>query len=225
LGRFAAGIAHEINNPLEGMANYLHLLDADLHDGSVDEARRWLPRLREGIDRAAGTVRQVLSFAEPGQGAKLSTDLGDIAERTLHFLRRHPDCVHIRLHRHNSDTVEVLGDPQTLGQLVLNLVLNACQAQERDGEVEVRVAAVDPDRAELVIEDRGPGFPEAIRQHLFEPFQSGRGSLGLGLAVCLGIVVDHGGEISVADRDDGPGSRVRVLLPLADHASNPKGHR
>ena len=225
LGRFAAGIAHEINNPLEGMANYLHLLDADLHVGSVDDARRWLPRLREGIDRAAGTVRQVLSFAEPGQGVKRSTDLSDIVERTLHFLRRHPDCVHIRLRRHGSDIVEVLGDPQTLGQLVLNLVLNACQAQGRDGEVEVRVAAIGQGHAELLVEDRGPGFPEAIRQHLFEPFQSGRGSLGLGLAVCLGIVVDHGGEIRVEERDDGPGSRVRVLLPLVSHASNPKGHR
>lgn len=211
LGRFGAGIAHEINNPLEGMANYLHLLDDDLRSGAIDDARRWVPRLREGIDRAAGAVRQVLRFAEPGHGEKTAMDLARVVERTVEFLRGHPDCRNVEIRLRTPSTLPMEGDAQTLGQLVLNLVLNACQAQPEGGEIEVLASGADP--IELVVQDRGPGFPAAVMENLFEPFQSTRGSLGLGLAVCRGIVVDHGGEISVAPRVDGAGSRVRVTLP------------
>jgi signal transduction histidine kinase len=212
LGRFAAGIAHEINNPLEGMANYLHLLSDDLERGSPADARRWLPRLHEGIDRAAGTVRQVQRFAEPGRGDKRAMDLVEVVESTVAFLRGHPDCAKVELRTRSTGSVPLVGDPQTLGQLVLNLVLNACQAQPKGGQVEVRSERHE-DGAELLVLDRGPGFPPAVLEHLFEPFQSTRGSLGLGLAVSHGIVVDHGGRITVSGRGDGAGTQVRVVLP------------
>ncbi len=214
LGRFAAGIAHEINNPLEGMSNYLDLLAGDLNSGSADGARRWLPRLREGIDRAAGTVRQVLALAQPGRGDKRPLDLADVAQRTVEFLRRHPDCREAEIRVRAERPVAMTGDPQTLGQLVLNLVLNACQARRRGGEVEVLVRQDGDGDGELIVLDRGPGFPPAVLERLFEPFQSARGSLGLGLAVCHGIVTDHGGRIIVSARDDGAGSKVRVVLPI-----------
>lgn len=214
LGRFAAGIAHEINNPLEGMANYLHLLEDDLERGAQEDARRWLPRLREGIDRAAGTVRQVLRFAQPGRGEKQQIDLVEVVEGTVEFLRGHPDCRNVALRTDTPATLPLCGDPQTLGQLVLNLVLNACQAQPTGGEVEVRArpASAGGGEVELEVLDRGPGFPAAVVEHLFEPFQSTRGSLGLGLPVSHGIVIGHGGRIEVNARAGG-GARVRVLLP------------
>lgn len=222
LGRFAAGIAHEINNPLEGMANYLQLLSDDLESGSVDDARRWLPRLREGIDRAAGTVRQVLRFAVPGRGEKRAADLAEVVESTAAFLRGHPDCRGVTITTRTPGSLPFEGDAQTLGQLVLNLVLNACQAQSAGGEVEVRACRAeddtdengDGDSDELVLEvlDRGPGFPSEARDELFEPFRSTRGSLGLGLAVCQDISSDHGGRISLGDRVGG-GAVVRVTLP------------
>ncbi len=214
LGRFAAGLAHEINNPLEGMANYLHLLEEDLERGVPDSARRWLPRLREGIDRAAGTVRQVLRFAQPGRAEKRQIDLAEVVEGTVEFLRGHPDCQNVALRTGPTTALPLCGDPQTLGQLVLNLVLNACQARPSGGEVEVRARQTKGEAEEVVLEvlDRGPGFPSTVVEHLFEPFQSTRGSLGLGLAVCHGIVIDHGGRIEVDNREAG-GARVRVVLP------------
>lgn len=211
LGRFAAGIAHEINNPLGGMANYLHLLSEDLESGSYDNARGWLPRLREGIERAAGTVRQVLSFAEPGRGEKRPMDLTEVVESTLSFLRGHPDCRGVALSARTPRSLDLVGDPQTLGQLVLNLVLNACQAQPGGGEVEVR-AERKGETVELEVLDRGSGFPPELEETLFEPFHSTRGSTGLGLAVCHGIVTDHGGRITVGKREGG-GAAVRVALP------------
>ena len=109
----------------------------------------------------------------------------------------------------------MIGDPQTLGQLIFNLVLNACQAQPGGGEVEVVVKPAegeDRQGLELEVLDRGPGISPAVRDRLFEPFQSTRGSIGLGLAICHGIAVDHGGIITTSPRAGG-GTRFCVLLP------------
>lgn len=235
LGRFAAGIAHEIANPLEGMANYLQLVRDDLEAGRVDDARAWLPRLDEGIERAAGTVRQVLDFAEPGRGARDTLDLRAVVERAVVFARGHPDCRDVAIRVEGPSELPILGDSVTLGQLALNLLLNACQAQEPSpegaGEVEVRLHVEGPvegsvenevgdaARAVIRVRDRGPGFPPEIAANPFEPFRSTRGSTGLGLVVCHGIVTEHGGEISVGAREDGPGAEVVVRLPRAREAA------
>lgn len=211
LGRFAAGMAHEINNPLEGMANYLQLLREDLATGRPDEARQWLPRLAEGIDRVARTVRQVLHFGEPGSTQNEQLDLARVLERTVDFLGGHPDCQDVSLRLHGPDELVLEGDPVSLEQLVLNLVLNACQSQG-GGEVEI-LASGHPDHLEVAVLDRGPGFAPEVLENLFEPFQSTRGSSGLGLAVCHGIVMRHQGQIEVRERLPGPGSEVRVRLP------------
>jgi signal transduction histidine kinase len=105
----------------------------------------------------------------------------------------------------------------TLGQLTLNLLLNALQAEPADGPVEV-AAREDAGTIVLEVRDRGPGVAPAVRDHLFEPFTSTRGSSGLGLAVCKGIVDDHGGTIAVGDREGG-GAVFTVRLPRATTAA------
>lgn len=212
LGRFAAGMAHEINNPLEGMANYLQLLREDLEAGRGQEAREWLPRLDEGLDRVAGIVRQVLHFAEPGSAAHEPVDLAAVLARTVDFLRGHPDCRNAGLQVRCPSELHLDGDRVSLGQLVLNLVLNACQAQPDGGEVEI-VARGEDEMVVLQVLDRGPGIAPEIRDRLFEPFQSTRGSSGLGLAVCHGIVARHHGRIEACDRQPGPGAEIIVHLP------------
>ncbi len=217
LGRFAAGIAHEINNPLEGMGNYLQLLGDDLDRGSIAGAQRWVPRLREGIDRTAGTVRQVLSFAEPGRAGNSRVDLGEVITRAVGFLRGHPDSqdasIEIRIDQ-ETEPLWVIGDAQTLGQVILNLVLNSCQVQLGTlPDVEVH-ARREGGRVVVLVLDRGPGFDPELKERLFEPFQSGRGSIGLGLAVCQSIVLGHGGHITATNRDNG-GACVRVDLPAS----------
>lgn len=212
IGRFAAGIAHEINNPLEGMANYAQLLSEDLENGRFTEARKWLPRLREGIDRAAGTVRQVLRFAEPGSRDHQPIDLAEILKRTVDFVRGHPDCRGTVIRLSAPPTLPLVGDARTLGQVVLNLVLNACQAQGEGGEVDV-VARSLPEAIDLRVLDRGPGFAPEVAERLFEPFVSLRGSTGLGLAVSRTIVLEHGGTIAAGRRADGPGAELSVSLP------------
>ena len=228
VGRLAAGMAHEINNPLEGMANYLTVLEEDLGRGAADDAAQWTPRLREGLDRAAGVLRQVLAFSDPGKGPKEPVDLTRVIDQTVDFVSSNPAFRTVDISwQAPIGPITVQANPTALGQLVLNLLLNACEAHlERepsgthgsegaaDGPIRVTCATVDhPPRAVFEVADRGPGFDQEILDHLFEPFFSGRGSSGLGLAVCHGIVQDLGGTIVAANRDEG-GARFRVELPL-----------
>ncbi len=214
VGRLAAGMAHEINNPLAGMSNYLSLLEEDLRDGRTAEAPALVARVREGLARAAAIVRQVLAFSDPGRAPKAPLDLRGVLAETVEFVRGNPAFRGLAV-RLDGDAGElpVRGNRITLGQLFLNLILNACQGQPDGGEVEVRA-----ERAEgivvVTVADRGPGLAPEVLDHLFEPFTSTRGSTGLGLAVCHGIATDHGGEIRGANRPGG-GALFEVRLPPA----------
>lgn len=219
LGRMAAGFAHEINNPLEGMANYLDLLSDDLRQGRVEASSRWIERLRQGLDRTAGSVRKILAFADPGTdphgGDRDRLDLTTLVRETMDFVRDQGAFDGVRLDASLPDTpVWISGDRVTLGQLLLNLLLNAAQAQPDGGEIELGLTA-EAESATIRVADRGPGLDPEVEEHLFEPFVSTRGSTGLGLAVCHGIARDHGGSVEGANRPDG-GARFVVRLPRGE---------
>jgi len=226
VGQLAAGVAHEINNPLEGISNYLSLLEEDLREGRVDDARSLVGRVREGLTRVASVTRRMLTFSTPrrtpGGALELGTvDLrGPLAE-AVGFVRGSRDFRGVTIAAEPPDgPVPVRGDAVALGQLFLNLLLNASQAM--DGRGAVRVAAeVDGDRVRVAFEDAGPGFSDEALGHLFEPFFSTRSSTGLGLAVCRGIAAEHGGGLSVANREGG-GARVVVELPLDELPAAPE---
>jgi signal transduction histidine kinase len=215
VGRLAAGMAHEINNPLEGMTNYLELLEDDLAKGDVDGARALAGRVRQGLERAAGITRQVLAYSDPGRAPKQVLDLKQAAADAVGFVRESGAWPGVRIAVDGTgEPLPVRANPTNLGQLFLNLLMNACQAHGgREGRVDVTLYRQDG-RARVQIADRGPGIPGEALPHLFEPFFSTRGSTGLGLAVCHGVVADHGGEIRAANRPGG-GAVFTVELPLA----------
>ncbi len=221
LGRISAGIAHEINNPLEGMRNYLAVLEDDLERGDTEGAAGLAGRVREGLDRIATIVRQVLRFGEPGRAPSRAVDLDAVVGDALDLVRadRRFERVTVRADLGLGPGRPVHGNPTTLGQLVLNLAINACLAQqsrsEEDGEVTVSTRSGPAGGAAVLsVEDRGPGFSAEALEHLFEPFFSTRDSTGLGLAVAHGIAAEHGGTIRGENRAGG-GARVVVELPLA----------
>jgi signal transduction histidine kinase len=235
VGRLAAGLAHEINNPLEGMANYLTLLEEDLRAGRPRDALALAGRVREGLERAASVTRKVLAFARPapapleadlqaveagdapGGPGEPRVDLGEVLGGAVEFVRTNPAFRPIELSLAAAGPLPVAGNPTTLGQLFLNLLLNACQAQPQGGRVEV-TSRVEGTRVVVAVADRGPGIPAEVAGRLFEPFVSTRGSTGLGLAVCHGIARDHGGSIRAANRPGG-GAVFEVELPLAATAA------
>jgi signal transduction histidine kinase len=215
VGRLAAGIAHEINNPLEGMANYLALARDALGRGERDEAERHLGRVKEGLDRAAAVVRQVLAHADPAKAPLQLLDFNEVLRETSQFVESRQDF------RGVAFALELTGGPLLvrgshvmLGQVAVNLVLNACEAQPRGGEVRIR-SRNENGYAVAEFADRGPGVAEADRARIFEPFYSTKDTTGLGLSICHSIVRQHGGELTVLAREGG-GAVFRLRLPAVE---------
>jgi PAS domain S-box-containing protein len=219
VGEMAAGIAHEINNPLEGMSNYLTLARDALGREDTEAAERHVSSVRQGLERAAGIVRQVLAHADPAKAPKTPVDLNDVLRETEHFVESRRDFRHVRFELDLADgPLLVRGSPVMLGQVAVNLILNACEVQPEGGEVRVTSRREDG-QAVVDFADRGPGIAEADRPRVFEPFFSTRESTGLGLSICHTIVKQHEGELTVHAREGG-GSLFRMKLPaLADAAT------
>jgi signal transduction histidine kinase len=211
VGRLAASMAHEINNPLEGMANYLRLARDCLGSGEPGDAMPHLEAARDGLNRAAGIVRRVLNHADPAAAPAEDVNLPEVMSRSLEFVRSRTEFSSIRFVSRLGDApMQVRGNEVMLGQVFLNLILNACEAQPRGGEVFVG-CKVHGDHVEAEVADRGPGIPVSRRGRIFEPFESTKQSAGLGLSICHSIVRQHGGELSFREREGG-GSVFRVQL-------------
>jgi signal transduction histidine kinase len=213
VGRLAAGMAHEINNPLEGMSNYLSLLEADLNLQRPEGAVELAARVREGLDRVAAVIRQVLTFSDPGAVPHSPLNLNEILEETVRFVQSNPAFRQTEvLFRSPDSELRILGNRVTLGQLFLNLLMNASQVQPEGGQIEV-AGLRDGDKAIVLVADCGPGIPVDILPRIFEPFYSTRGSTGLGLSVCHGIVTEHRGRIQATNRPEG-GAIFFVEFPI-----------
>ncbi len=217
IGRLAAGMAHEINNPLEGMSNYLALLEDDLRFERADGSLELAGRVREGLERVAGVIRQVLNLADPGSAPHSPLDLNEVLADTAAFVRANPSFKEIEVVlRPCYGELRVLGNRVILGQLFLNLFINACQAQPDGGQIQI-ASHREKDRAVVLVADCGPGIaPEALPR-IFDPFYSTRGSTGLGLFVCHGIVEEHRGKISAQNRMGG-GALFKVEFPREEAA-------
>jgi signal transduction histidine kinase len=215
VGRLAAGIAHEINNPLEGMGNYLSLAREELLRGDGEGAERHLTRVREGLERIAAVVRQVLAHADPAAAPQVPVDLNQVLKESGEFVSSRPEFGKIRFGLELlPGPLLVRASPVMLGQVAINLVLNACEAQPRGGEVSLR-SRRDGAQALAEIADRGPGVAPADRERIFEPFYSTKDSTGLGLSICHSIVRQHQGQLTVLPRDGG-GAVFRLALPALE---------
>jgi signal transduction histidine kinase len=214
VGRLAAGMAHEINNPLEGMSNYLSLARGDLARGDAASALRRLDGAQEGLRRAGDIVRQVLQHADPASAPRTIIDVNAVLRQAVEFVRSRPEFAGIRFEEEMSPSpLGVQASPALLGQVFLNLLLNACEAQPRGGEVRV-VTGREAERVIAEIADRGPGVPAEHSARIFEPFYSTKESTGLGLSICYSIVTQHGGDLAVSNRPGG-GAVFRMRIPLA----------
>ncbi len=228
IAQLAAGLAHEINNPMAYVRTNLNLLRADWDvlrkelEGQGDPARAGrlaecddlLAESAEGVDRTIAIVRDVRDFAHGGGAPAEPVDLEEVVDEALRVAAAQAPPG-VRLERRRGDVPLVPGSAGRLRQVVVNLVVNAIHATGAEGSV--RVATERRGRhAQLCVEDDGPGIPPEIRARLFEPFFTtkpvGQGT-GLGLYVSYEIVRSHGGEIRV-DSEPGRGARFEVRLPL-----------
>ena len=219
MGRLAAGIAHELNNPLEGMTNYLALARGDVDRRDWDKLEKHLNGIGEGIDLAGSVVGQVLAGSDAGTEPTQEVELAELVEAAVAFLGSRRDLAAIdwvvdlprplRLHSH----------PTLLRQVFLNLLLNACEAQPDGGEVSV-AGVVAGEEVRIDVSDRGPGVAPEDVDRIFEPFFSTRSSSGLGLYVSRSIVLQLGGSLSYRARAGG-GASFTVRLPRLGYPDLP----
>jgi PAS domain S-box-containing protein len=222
LGQFVAGVAHELNNPLQGVLGHLELLRTSA--SLSPSLRRDLTLVYREAERAARVVRNLLVFAGSGRLTRRPLTVNAIVARVLQLRSAAHRAAHVEVRRHFADGLpKVKGDALLLEQAVLNLVINAEQAMAGRGELTLTTTRTDAGQVCIAVEDRGPGLSPEVRARLFEPFFTtkdvGAGT-GLGLAITYGIVNAHGGTIEATNRDDGG---ARFVISLEPAVRSPKG--
>jgi signal transduction histidine kinase len=214
LGRMAAGIAHEINNPLAGILLYgTHLLKKTPKDGPMREG---LEIIVNETQRCGQIIRELLEFSRESEPKKAMESINNVIEKALSILENEFRLRHVNIRKQLSDNIEETPvDINKIEQVLVNLLLNALEVSEEHGAITIR-SLTSPDRkfAIVEIEDAGCGIPPENLERIFEPFFSTKANgTGLGLAVSYGIVQKHKGNIKVKS-SVGNGTRFIVELPL-----------
>lgn len=231
VGQLAAGVAHELNNPLAGILGYSQFAMEKLRakpDGDFDEKQmaaftRYLADIEKQARRCKAIVQNLLRFSRSSHDVAVATvNLNNALRETVELLRHQVEIQQISLELSVDDSIpEIVGNAGKLQQVFTNLIINAMHATDKGGEIKVSskhspTLGEFAGAVEVAIEDSGSGISEENISKIFEPFfttkEVGSGT-GLGLSVSYGIVREHGGEIRVTS-EPGKGSRFAVILPL-----------
>ena len=218
VGRLAASIAHEINNPLQAIHNSLHLtLRPTL---SEEKKARYLAMAQEEVGRLIDIVRRLLEFYRPSRGRKTITDINHVIDNVLALTNKRLEHGRISVKTQLAPDLPLLRVvPDQLAQVFLNIVINAVEAMPDGGLLTIRAAKTrDGKSVYVTFTDNGPGIDEQTKTSIFEPFFTTKHTgTGLGLAISYGIVERHGGQIEVKSKP-GAGSTFSVRLPLSNGA-------
>ena len=236
VGFLAAGVAHEINNPLASIALCSESLESRLTEllehaneeqaGDVNVAHEYLQMIQREAFRCKQITEKLLDFARMGDSQRHSTDLRELVSDVIEMVKHLGKYQDKNLILTEGAPVIVQVNAQELKQVVLNLITNGLESLDADGTVQVTVSSQEK-QAKIVVEDNGCGMTEEVRKHLFEPFftrrHTGQGT-GLGLSITYRIVEEHEGFIDATSDGVGCGSKFTVSLPI-QYTSKEKNHR
>ncbi len=233
IGELAAGVAHEINNPINGIINYAQIL---ANKGKADSEENDIAnRIIRESDRVASIVRNLLSFARDNDFEKVPTNIGEVLSYTLSLtgMQIHKDGIKLNL-KIPPQIPAVAAQPQQLEQVFLNIISNARYALNQKYpvhhpnkilEISIEQCTVNNDIClQTVFHDRGPGIPAGIVNKVMNPFFSTKPSntgTGLGLSISHGIISEHSGKLNV-ESIEGEFTRVIIGLPLSVRSRNEK---
>ena len=218
VGTLTAGVAHELNNPLNNIMLTIHMLMEDYKELSEQERFEMMNDIANETGRAKNIIANLLDFARESATTIETFDLRKLLEDTISLVRKQVSLSGIRIELQVAENLpSIHGDRQKLQQVFLNLILNAVDASEKGGKVQVMALPADkPNHVAIKIIDYGKGIPKHILSSIFDPFfttkPKGKGT-GLGLSVSQGIVAKHGGQIEVTS-EEGSGSTFTVVLPV-----------
>jgi two-component system sensor histidine kinase PilS (NtrC family) len=221
VGRMAAGIAHEIRNPLTSMRGSVEILRSRVHLPETEE--RLLDILMRESDRLNQFIKSFLLFAHPKKHTLQPVDLVPVLKDSVTLLRNSPEMRarhSVALHC-DVPSLEIRGSADQLAQVFWNLAQNAVRAMPHGGKLEIRVGRTRDGAGEVVFRDTGVGMTREEMDQLFQPFNSGfAGGLGLGLTIVFQIMEDHRGKIFFKS-EKGKGTEVRLCFPLTDRDAAP----
>ena len=222
IGQLAAGVMHEINNPLATISACVAAITGRMDEASGVErgaVEEYLELIDKEVDRCTRIVDGLLDFSRPKGKAKGRVALNALVEETLFLMKHHQRFKRLTVARELDVTLPAaMGNAEQLTQVLMALMLNAVDAMDDRGKLTVRTGKNPTRSGEVVleVEDTGMGIPRADQSKIFEPFYTtkppGRGT-GLGLSICYGIVEDHRGRMEV-DSTPGRGTTFRVFLPV-----------
>jgi two-component system NtrC family sensor kinase len=229
MGRMAAVVAHEVNNPLAGILTYSKLLKKWLDraeiQGKREEAGECLDLIASESRRCGDLVRNLLSFSRTAPINLQPTDLNDVVERALRLVQHQMDMSGIQVQPELADELpRIFADPAQIEQVLLALIMNAHDAMPQGGNlwIQTRLQSASSE-IQIEIRDDGCGIPPELLAQIFEPFLStkeGGHSVGLGLAISLNIIEAHQGRIEVQS-EVGRGAKFTVTLPAGPTPAGP----
>jgi signal transduction histidine kinase len=225
VGFLAAGVAHEINNPLASIAMSAESLEGrvreilDEDDPGHAVVANYLRMIQREAFRCKEIIEKLVDFSRSGQGGCENAELRALIEGVIEMVRHLGKYQKKHIELEPGESIVAPVTPQEIKQVVLNLLTNALESLDEGGSVVVRLAR-DHGFAEMTFTDDGCGMAPEVLEHVFEPFftrrRSGQGT-GLGLSITHQIVADHGGEIHAQSPGPGQGSTFQVRLPLTEN--------
>lgn len=218
VGTLTAGVAHELNNPLNNIMLTIHMLIEDYPELSDEERLDMMQDVANETGRAKNIIANLLDFARESATTIETLDLEKLLEDTISLAQNQVRLSGIKIELQVTENLpQIHGDRQKLQQVFLNLILNAVDASKKGDKVQVMaLPAEKPNHVAVKVIDYGTGIPKHILPSIFDPFfttkAKGKGT-GLGLSVSQGIIAKHGGQIEVAS-EEGSGSTFTVVLPV-----------
>ncbi len=210
LGKLAAGVAHEINNPLTTISLHTQIMLNKTWDEKTDNR---LKIINKETNRVAGIVKRLLEFAHQSEPKICSVDINREIDNVLNVLEPQLDGTKITIDI--KPLPLIMADREQIQQVIMNMLTNSIQSITRDGEISINTA-VKHDHIEISITDNGCGIPQDNIGKIFDPFFStklpGEGT-GLGLSICYGIIKKHNGSIDVKS-EIGKGTMFTIRLPF-----------
>jgi two-component system NtrC family sensor kinase len=213
IGRLAAGIAHEINNPLTSILNFTHLVKEK--KGNDEEDLRDLNVIIDETNRVRKIVRELLDFARQSPAKRENIDINEVLRQLVSLIIKQKEFRDIRFIEHYDEKLDTLyADKNQIQQVFLNLLLNSAESITQEGEITIRTQHKD-ERCLISIEDTGCGIRPEDMSRIFDPFYTtkpvGKGT-GLGLSVSYGIVKQYNGDVQCESKE-GEGTIFTVIMP------------
>ena len=233
VGFLAAGVAHEINNPLASIAWSAESLESRIQEilepimdeansdnaEQIEDMKKYLRRIQDEAFRCKGITSALLDFSRMGDTKKQSANIAEIVQTVIEMVRPLSRYRGRNIDFKGDPTIHAMVNPQEIKQVALNLITNSLDSVSEGGSVKIRLERND-DNAVLVVSDDGCGMSQEVLQHLFEPFftrkRDGQGT-GLGLSITYQIIEEHGGQIVPQSDGPGKGAQFTITLPLVSN--------